>query len=250
MRALPGRATRTTLADPAPGLTRESVGDAQRRRIRRATGELVAKRGYADVSVELIIKRAKVSYKTFYKHYANKEEAFADLFDHTVAATEAQVAAALAETELPWPEQVALAMRSFFEAIVAEPLIARALPRRGRRPPGRRSSPATRRSQEPSSRSSSRGASTAPRPRRCPQTLEDTLAGAVLWAAYQRLNLSEIDRIAELVPENVELVLRPYVGDVEAARVARESAVVSAGSARRAPGAAHAALDLQLGLGR
>ena len=28
-----------------------------------------------------------------------------------------------------------------------------------------------------------------------PATLEDTLAGAVLWAAYQRLNLSEIDRI-------------------------------------------------------
>ena len=82
MRALPGRASRIRLPNPAPDLTRETVAEEQRRRIRRATGELVAKRGYAGVSVELIVKRARVSFKTFYKHYANKEEAFADLFDH------------------------------------------------------------------------------------------------------------------------------------------------------------------------
>ena len=95
MRSLPGRASRSALPEPAPKLTRETVAQEQRRRIRRATGELVAKRGYSGVSVELITKRARVSFKTFYKHYSNKEEAFADLFDTALAATEAQVRGAL-----------------------------------------------------------------------------------------------------------------------------------------------------------
>ena len=53
-----------------------------------------------------------------------------------------------------------------------------------------------------------------------PETLEETLAGAVLWSAYQRLNFSETDRIVELIPENIELVLRPYIGEAEASRAA------------------------------
>jgi hypothetical protein len=73
-----------------------------------------------------------------------------------------------------------------------------------------------------------RGREYNPDARALPETIEDTLAGAVLWAAYQRLNLSEMDRIAELIPENIELVLRPYIGDAEAARVAREAAAAPA----------------------
>ena len=126
MRALPGRDARSDLRE-APELTRETVAQEQRRRIRRAIGELVAKRGYSGVSVELITRRAKVSFKTFYKHYSSKEDAFADLFDTAVAATGAQVREALETSSVEWPQQVAIAMRTFFEAILAEPLIARAL---------------------------------------------------------------------------------------------------------------------------
>ncbi len=76
MRALPGRASRTSLAEPPATLTRESAQAAQHRRILRATGELIAKRGYNDIAVELIVKRARVSFKTFYRHFPNKEAAF------------------------------------------------------------------------------------------------------------------------------------------------------------------------------
>jgi hypothetical protein len=74
----------------------------------------------------------------------------------------------------------------------------------------------------------SQGRDYNPEARALPGTLEDTLAGAVLWSAYQRLNLSETDRIAELIPENIELVLRPYIGEAEASRVAARS--VAAGT--------------------
>src|SRR3954470_6822087 len=110
MRALPGRASRSKLGDP-PGLTRDTVEEAQRRRIRRATGELIAKRGYAGVTVELIVKRARVSFKTFYKHYENKQEAFVDLFEIVTDRTEEQVGRALADADREWPAKVAIAMR-------------------------------------------------------------------------------------------------------------------------------------------
>lgn len=227
MRALPGRESRTALPESAQDLTRAKLDEEQRRRIRRATGELVAKRGYAGVTLELIVKRAKYSFKTFYKHYGNKEEAFADLFDHAMAAAEARIEEALAETELAWPEQVALAIRAFFESILADPIIARAC-----LVEGPTAGPAILARYERIATAFvpilKRGRDYNPEARSLPQTIEDTLAGAVLWAAYQRLNLSEMDRIAELIPENIELVLRPYIGDAEAAKVAREAAAAPA----------------------
>jgi AcrR family transcriptional regulator len=219
MRALPGRATRSASREQVPTLTRETVAQEQRRRIRRATGELVAKRGYSGVSVELVTKRAKVSFKTFYKLYSNKEEAFADLFDTAVAATGAQVRAALETSDLEWPEQVAVAMRTFFEAILAEPLIARAL-----LVEGPTAGPAILSRFDQIAKAFVpillRGREYNPAAEELPETLEDTLAGAVLWSAYQRLNFSETDRIVELIPENIQLVLRPYIGEAEASRVA------------------------------
>jgi AcrR family transcriptional regulator len=222
MRALPGRSSRSTLAESSAAVTRQSTRQAQRSRIRRATGELLAKRGYASVTIELIVKRARVSFKTFYSHYANKEEVFLDLFDTAFERLQADIERQLAERpQAPWPEQIAIGLRVFFASIAAEPLIARAClveaPTAGpllferyarataafvpRLAEGRKLSPI--------------GAE-------LPDTLEDTLSGAVLWSAYQRLILGEPERLESLLPETLELVLRPYVGE-RAAALAEES---------------------------
>lgn len=222
MRALPGRASRISVDEPAT-VTRESTGDAQRQRILRATGELVGKRGYGDVTVELIVKRARVSYKTFYKHFPGKEECFLELFDSVTGDARERIDAALAaEASAAWPQRVAVALRALFESILADPLIARAIiveaPTVGpvivERYEGVTTglSPLLRRGRKESSQ-----------PGELPDTLEDTLAGGVLWSAYQRLISGEVDRIEALLPEAVEFVLRPYIGQGEAARWARWS---------------------------
>src|ERR1700704_1745460 len=126
MRALPGRASRTPLPEPAT-LTRERSAEAQRERILRATGELVAKRGYNAVTVELIVKRAHVSFKTFYKHFTGKEDCFVALFESVFTATERRIRARLAEEPGSWSDQVAVALRTLVEAIVDDPVIARAV---------------------------------------------------------------------------------------------------------------------------
>jgi AcrR family transcriptional regulator len=223
MRALPGRASRATPEERA-AVTRAAIGADQRQRILRATGELVAKRGYHAVSVELIVKRARVSFKTFYKHFSGKEECFLELFDTVTAkARESVTAAVAAESDSPWPRQVIAALRAIFDGILADPLLARATiveaPTVGPHIIDR---------YERSMRSLSPllllGRELSQSPDELPRTLEDTLAGGVFWSAYQRLIVGEVDRIEALLPEAVEFVLRPYLGAAEAARWARSVA--------------------------
>lgn len=220
MRALPGRDTRATLDASPARVTRANAHRDQRRRILRAIGELVAKRGYADVTVELIVKRARVSYKTFYKHFSGKEVCFEELFDSTVDATERAIRARLDSEPSEWPEQVVLALRIWVEWIAAEPLIARAViveaPTVGPgmlEPYGRAT-----RAFAPLFRG---GRELNPRGAELPPTVEDTLSGSVFWSAYQRLIVGEAGRLPELLPELTELVLRTYLGQTEAARIAR-----------------------------
>jgi AcrR family transcriptional regulator len=221
VRALPGRQSRVTPDAPPAAVTRSSAHVDQRRRILRAVGELVAKRGYGDVTVELIVKRARVSYKTFYKHFSGKEECFFALFDRAFSSTEETIRERLAEQPLPWPEQVALALRTWTELIVADPIISRAViveaPTVG---PGilERYERATK-AFVPLFRA---GREFNPRGDELPATIEDTLAGSVFWSAYQRLIVGEAERLPGLLPELLELVLRTYLGQEEAARIARE----------------------------
>jgi AcrR family transcriptional regulator len=229
MRALPGRASRTSPGEQAT-VTRERNAEDQRQRILRATGELVAKRGYNAVTVELIVKRARVSFKTFYRHFPNKEECFLELFDTVTARARESVAAALLEeADSPWPKQVIAALQALFGVILADPLLARATiveaPTVGPHIIDR---------YEKSMRTLSPllllGRQFNPDREELPRTLEDTLAGGVFWSAYQRLIVGEVDRIEVLLPEAIEFVLRPYVGAAEAARWASSAEPAGAGA--------------------
>jgi AcrR family transcriptional regulator len=223
MRALPGRASRAAPDAPPATVTRSNAHVDQRRRILRAVGELVAERGYSDVTVELIVKRARVSFKTFYKHFAGKEECFVSLFDAVLATTEKTIRRRLAAEPHPWPEQVALALRTLIEQIVAEPVIARAVivesPTVG---------PAITERYEEATKAFvplfRAGRDLNPRGAELPATIEDTLAGSVFWSAYERLLVGEADELAAYLPVLLELVLRPYLGQAEASRISRGEA--------------------------
>lgn len=220
MRALPGRESRVALDAAPAAVTRSNAHRDQRRRILRATAELVAKRGYGDVTVELIVKRARVSYKTFYKHFGGKEECFMELFDSAFGSTEKAIRDRLDEQRGSWPDRVVLALGLWIERIVAEPLIARAViveaPTVG---------PSMLERYERITKAFGplfrEGRALNPRGSELPATIEDTLSGSVFWSAYQRLIVGEADRLPDLLPELIELVLRTYLGQAEAARIAR-----------------------------
>jgi AcrR family transcriptional regulator len=188
----------------------------QRRRLLRAVGEAVAERGYSDVTVEMIVKRAHVSYSTFYKHYDSKQECFDDLFEVAFAATEAKIAEALNDRGLSWSEEVVIALRTLVEAIVAEPVMARAVIVEAAAMTARYE-----RTQKAFGPLLREGRSQSARGKELPTTIEDTLAGAVFWSAYERLIVDEAEALTEYLPVLTEMILRTYLGTAEATRIAR-----------------------------
>ena len=226
MRALPDRALRSGLGDQ-DSPTRSKAHADQRRRILRATGELVAKRGYRAVTVELIAKRAKVSYSTFYKHFENKEAAFLELFDSVFETTRRRVEQALELAGEAWPERVGAALRAIVEQLGADPLLARAVIVEALA-----AGPTLLQRYQQAGGALvpllAEGRALNPRGENLPSTLEGTLAGSALWSIYQQLILGEADRIEALLPEVLELVLRPYIGVEQAAVIAASAAAKAA----------------------
>lgn len=196
-------------------ITRGRAESDQRARILRALAELVSAEGYDEVTVKQIIKRAHVSYKTFYDRYPGKEAAFIALFDTVVAHSEAKIEQRLKPARLTWPEQVITVLRTLVEQITADPILARAVVVDARalgRVMGDRYEHAIR-AYGPLLRA---GRQFSPRAGELSETLEEALAGAVSWALYQRLLIGEAERLPEVLPALIELVLGPYLGPAKA----------------------------------
>jgi len=223
MRALPGRASRVKPNTPPASVTRSNAHADQRRRILRAVGEVVSERGYPDVTVELIVKRAHVSFKTFYKHFDGKEACFVALFDAVLANTEGMIRQRLDAEPRPWAEQVVLAVSTLVEQIVADPVIARAVivesPTVGTAITDRFELVA--KAFVPLFRE---GRELNPRGADLPETIEDTLAGSVIWSAYEHLIVGRADELTAYLPVLLELILRTYLGTAEASRIVRAPA--------------------------
>jgi len=217
VRALPGKASRQP-PGPEP-VSRAAAAADQRRRILEATADLVAEQGYPETTIEQIVRRAKVGYATFYKHFADKGEAFLALFDAATERTAYEVEEAYDREDGPWPDKVGAGLGALLKIVAAHPNVARACmvealtagPEAAARHEAalKRFAPLLRPGRELN-----------PRRDRLPETLEDTLAGGVLWVVNQRLLTGEADQIRALLPEALEFLLRPYVGEDEAAREA------------------------------
>lgn len=221
MRALPGKASRQP-PGPEP-VSRSAAAADQRRRILEATAELIAERGYQETTMEEIVRRAKVGYATFYKHYPDKEAAFLALLDTATERTVARVEDAYQREEGPWADRVGAALGVLFADVAAHPAPARAalVEAVAAGPEAAAKHEAALKQLAPLLRP---GRELNPRQAELPESLEETLAGGVVWVLGQRLVAGEADKLRGLLPETLEFVLRPYVGEDEAAREAGEVA--------------------------
>ena len=225
MRALPGKASRQPPG--AEPVSRAEVAADQRRRVLEATGELVAEHGYAEVTIEQIVRRARVGYATFYKHFADKEEAFLALLDAAIARTLYAVEEAYDRESGAWPDKVGAALGALLKEVAAHPSVARAClveaPTASPDAAARHDAALAR--FVPLLRP---GRELNPNADRLPKSLEETLIGGVLWVINQRLIGDEVDRLRAILPEALEFLLRPYVGEQEAAREAGGAEAASA----------------------
>jgi AcrR family transcriptional regulator len=225
VRALPGKASRQP-PGPEPVSRAASAAD-QRRRILEATADLVAERGYPEATIEQIVRKARVGYATFYKHFADKQEAYLALLEAATERTLYAVEEAFDGESGPWPDKVGAALGALLKQVAEHPNVARAClveaPTAGPEAAARHEAALKR--FEPLLRP---GRELNPRQAELPETLEDTLAGGVLWVINQRLIAGEEEKLRGLLPEALEFLLRPYVGEDVAARNAGQSEVTSA----------------------
>ncbi|HYI99617.1 MAG TPA: TetR/AcrR family transcriptional regulator [Thermoleophilaceae bacterium] len=98
--------------------------DSQRERVLAAMRELVAGRGFQDVPVAEVIRRAGVSRKTFYELYASKEECFVALYDQELERLLFPTLQAFQGTE-SWVDRLRTALGVLLGALAADPAAAR-----------------------------------------------------------------------------------------------------------------------------
>jgi AcrR family transcriptional regulator len=102
------------------------VARDQRERLIDAMADVVAEHGYADTTVAHVLEAAKVSRRTFYEHFADKESCFLALYAETSDELIELIATSAATAPGPWEARIGAAARAYFERVAGEPELIRA----------------------------------------------------------------------------------------------------------------------------
>ncbi len=86
--------------------------------------DAVAVKGYRETTVADVIARARLSRKTFYEHFANKEECFLATYDQIAVRAVRRMQLAHEQAD-GWPGRAEAAIRALFEAAIENPGAAR-----------------------------------------------------------------------------------------------------------------------------
>ncbi len=119
---MPARAV--AMRAPSPGASHEQIVEIQRSRLLAAAVSAVDELGYAGTTVADITSRARVSRRTFYELFSNREECLAAVLEDVVALIEGELAAAGLDG-LAWRERVRGGLWAILSFLDREPALAR-----------------------------------------------------------------------------------------------------------------------------
>jgi AcrR family transcriptional regulator len=198
------------------GLPREQVSEIQRSRLLVGAVGAIEEHGYAGVTVAHITSRAKVSRRTFYELFEDREACVTALIEDALGLLEDEVARAGLEG-LPWRERVRgglVVILGFFdrEPALARVCVLQALSS-GPRVLERRDAILTRLAgelDEGRKESSGRG--------ECTPLTAEGLVGAAFGVVHARLLRGDRTPLLGLVGELMGLIVLPYLGATEARR--------------------------------
>lgn len=106
------------------------TGSGHRERLVDAMADLLAERGYSSVTVAEIVARARVSKRTFYEQFAEREDCFLATYVALAEQPLARITAAASDPEIAdgaLTEQVGRAVGAYLEAMAERPTLTRAL---------------------------------------------------------------------------------------------------------------------------
>jgi AcrR family transcriptional regulator len=204
-------------------LPQEVVLAHQRERLLGATPEVLAERGFAELTVRDLIARAGVSRRTFYQLFDDKLECV--LAAQEVALTRlSDTIGEACSPQLSWPENVATAVGRALELAAESPNEVRLALLSG---PGvlepKLTGPALA-AQERLASFLRVGRKRSGEMRVPGELTEPALIGAVTAIVSARLCAGELEGLQQLAPELVQIILAPYLGYDEAQRFAHAAA--------------------------
>jgi AcrR family transcriptional regulator len=203
------------------GLPRRFIVHNQRERMLLAVAEAVAEQGFATTTVADIIARARLSRRTFYEHFADKEECFLAAYDTVVEQLLAAVGQAYEQAD-GWTQKVHDGLETFLAYLAAEPAFARMciVEVVAAGPEARSRRDAAMRVfvdfLEP-------GRAEAPKGVAVPALAEEIVVGGIYEIIYSRLQRDAANELVEMLPELLYCALVPYIGHRAAERAVRET---------------------------
>jgi AcrR family transcriptional regulator len=109
-----------------PGATNEERLDVHRLRLLDGLAAAVSERGYPATTIAHIVKHARVSKRTFYEHFADKEECFLALYAEATEILRKGVEHALRAPASTWQRQLEAGLEAYLSALEENPAVTRA----------------------------------------------------------------------------------------------------------------------------
>jgi AcrR family transcriptional regulator len=191
-------------------LAPEDVERHQLERLVAAVATVMAERGYGGLTVDRVIALARVSRTTFYRHFANRQEAvlgvYKLVFDRFIAAIRCACAAAE-----EWPAKVEAGLGAALDFAIAEPAQTQLLSAEflGADPI---LAERVRCSHRRLVALLDEGRRHYPESAALPAVTEEALISGVATLVARALQSGEPERVSEMRPEIVRLILLPYLG--------------------------------------
>ncbi len=199
------------------GVPHPQVAEIQRSRLLAAAVRAVEELGYSQATVAHITHRARVSRRTFYELFANREECLLAALEGVVDSIRAEIQAAELDG-LAWRERMRgglWAILSFFdrEPVLARVCVVQAL---------RGSQGVLERREEILSELAAvidAGRGESPRgSAECPSSTAEGLVGAAFALVYSRLLRNERRPLTDLMGDLMGMIVLPYMGPAAARR--------------------------------
>ncbi len=211
----PLRAPRRRSQEPRPLAERQAVANPAER-VLRALAATVAEKGYPATTVAEVVDRASTSQRTFYEHFANKEDALLAALDSGSSQMLATVLPAFRRAQ-SWKESVLGAYEAMFAFGVEEPEYAR-LGAVEMYAAGKRALQTRDTIMEGLEALLGPGYELAPE---APPIAAEAIGGAIYALIYDQVKAKGPESMPELVPMATYMTLAPFIGADEAYALAR-----------------------------
>jgi AcrR family transcriptional regulator len=204
------------------GLPRDFVVHNQRERLIAGLAEAIAEKGYGGTTIADITRHAAVSRRTFYEHFDGKDECFVAAFDTVTKQLRERVEEAF-KAEDEWTDAMRAAIEAMLGFLASEPNLARLamVEAMVAGPVVVARYDAAVQTFLPYFAAGRDG-----RPKkvldRLSDSTEEALVGGMVSLISRRIVAGQTEELESLLPDLTEFTLAPYVGNDEAARIARD----------------------------